>query len=123
MTINPEDAISMMEVGQKLQTPEQFLPGREEVFYGICKYFGERLGDRELHPLGFIMESQLTAYDLNKGVSGWTGKPVPAHLTGYPSLIYTLFTVEVPEIAKAVCPEDFAAKVETAYEEISRRMG
>lgn len=68
------------------------------------------------------MASELALYDLQQGVDGFSGKPIQNRLVGYPSMIYGLLRMQVPQIAEAVCPEDFAKGVKEMYEQVNAKM-
>ena len=67
------------------------------------------------------MCAELALYDLETGVDGYTGEPIRNELAGYPPLIYAILRKKVPEIAEAVCPEDFANGVREVYEDINTK--
>ena len=113
------DAISTDEIKAKLQNLREFMPGRDNFTYEFGAYLGTRLNPR-LNPMGFNMAVQLVIYDLEKGVDGFTGKPVPSSLSGMPSMIYVLMEMNTPVIAKAVCPPNFADAVQKVYDEVHK---
>jgi hypothetical protein len=57
------------------------------------------------------MAAELLLYDLQTGVNGFTGQKINSSLVGYPSMTYTLIRTDIPTIAAATCPPDFAKGV------------
>jgi len=68
------------------------------------------------------MAAECALYDLQNGVDGFTGQSIRSRLVGYPPMIYELLKIQVPEIAEAVCPEDFAKGVREFYERVKAKM-
>jgi len=68
------------------------------------------------------MGCELALYDLQTGVNGFTGKPIQSRLVGYPTMIYALLRMEIPRIADAIFPAEFAAGVKTCIEEVNAKM-
>jgi hypothetical protein len=60
--------------------------------------------------------------DLTRGASGFSGKPIPTSLAGYPAVLYGLLRDFQPRIAEAVFPREFADAVRREYEEIQNRV-
>ena len=113
-----DESISMEPVKEKLRNLHDYMPGQEDLTYRFGAYLAERL-DSELFPEGFNMAADLALYDLQKGVNGFTGEPIRSSLVGYPSVIYSILRKQVPNIAKAVCPKDFASEVRDFYEKVN----
>jgi hypothetical protein len=105
------DAIQTDEIKAKLRDLKAYLPERDDVTYKFGSYLAERLeGHPELLPMGFKMAAELALYDLEKGVNGFTSEPIRSSLVGYP-MMYRLMSMEIPNIADAVCPPEFAKEV------------
>lgn len=113
-----EEAISTEPIKEKLKNLRQYMPGQLDEIYDFAAYLAGRLNP-QLLPRGFYITAKLALYDLEKDVNGLTGQRIRSTLVGYPSLIYELLRVKIPEIAKAVCPEDFAKGVQEFYEQIN----
>ncbi|MFH1210122.1 MAG: hypothetical protein V1663_05025 [archaeon] len=114
------DAISTEEMKAKLQNLREHMPDEDQFTYDFGNYLATRL-DQELNPMGFNMVVELTLYDLQKGINGFTGKPTPISLSGMPAPVYVVMKMNIPSIARAVCPSDFADKVEQVYTEIHKK--
>nr|MBA4405006.1 hypothetical protein [Nanoarchaeum sp.] len=106
-----DDAIPMGPVKDKLRNLREYLPGQIDEIYELGIYLADRLND-EIVPEGFNMAVELLFYDLQTGIDGFTGKPMSSHLAGQPFILYAILRSQIPYIARAVCPEDFANGVE-----------
>ena len=109
------EAIPMDEVKNKLNNLKEHLPDQEDVIYEFGKFLAGRLNP-QLNPRGFNLGMELAFYDLQQGVDGFTRKPIEGRLAGYPSQLYTALSLSAPEIAKAVCPKDFAEEYQKVYD-------
>ena len=96
------------------------MPDEPQFTYDFGDYLATRLNP-QLSPLGFNMTFKLTLYDLQMGVNGFTQKPVPHSLSGMPAAVYAVMGMDIPRIARAVCPPDFAEKVDQVYAEINKK--
>ena len=120
-----DEAISMEPVKEKLRNLREHMPNCMPNFEDITYDFGAYLADRlnpKLVPQGFNLAAELALYDLQKGVNGFTGQPIRSNLVGYPPMIYGILRTQVPEIAEAVCPKDFARGVRDFYEKVNAKM-
>ena len=116
-------AISTEEMKEKLRNLKEYMPKEEDVLYSFGRYLAKRLeGHPELVPEGFNVTVELALHDLQKGIDGYTQKPIQSRLVGYPPIIYSLLRMRTPDIAKAVCPEDFAEGVRKMYEEVNAKL-
>ena len=106
-----EDAISTEEIRANLMKIRLILPDQDETTYQFGEYLAERLTQGRIVPEGFYMAAKLALYDLEKGVNGFTNQPIHSHLVGYPTQIYSLIALVIPELAKATCPSNFAEGV------------
>ncbi len=118
--IKLETAISMEPIKEKLKKLPEIMPGHEQIIYDFGAFLADRLNP-ELVPQGFAMAAELALYDAQKGVDGFTGKPISGRLHGYPPQLYAVLRMYVPQIAKTVCPEDFAQKVENFQQQVNAR--
>jgi len=105
-----DTAIPMETVREKLRNLQQYMPRRGEAVYKFGKFLAEKL-DSQLSPIGFSMTAELTLCDLEKGIDALSNQPIRSKLAGCHPGVYNLLRVIVPDIAEAVCPEDFARDV------------
>jgi hypothetical protein len=117
-----EQALSMDDAKLKLARLEDHIPDSpNELIYKFGRFLAERLNS-ELVPMGFVMGCELVLYDLEQGVDGFTGKPIQNGLAGYPPMIYGLLRMEIPNIATAVFPEDFANSVKDHIDAVNAKV-
>lgn len=117
-----EQALSMEEPKQKLAHLEEHLPDApNELVYDFGRYLAEYL-NQSLVPMGFVMGCTLAIHDLQTGTNGFTGKPIQNRLVGYPPAIYGFLQMEIPRIATAVFPAEFAEQVKTHVEAVNAKM-
>jgi len=114
-------ALSMDEAKQKLAELKKYLPDATDDLIDFGCFLAGRLNPT-LAPRGFVIACGLALYDLQQGIDGLTKKPIHSKLVGYPSMIYGLIRMEIPEIAKAIFPEEFAVGVKTMFDEINATM-
>ena len=117
-----EQALSMDEPKQKLTKLEEFMPNApNDLLYDFGRHLAGYLNP-QLVPMGFVMGCELALYDLQMGVNGFTGKPIQSRLVGYPPMIYVLLRMEIPRIADAVLPAEFAASVKNYIDQVNAKM-
>ncbi len=117
-----EKALSMKEAKEKLAELKKHMPKASgEIVYKFGRFLAERLNP-QLVPQGFVMACELALYDLQEGIDGYSNQPIQSSLVGYPPMIYGLLRMEIPRIAEAIFPEDFATSVKTIFEEIKATM-
>lgn len=116
-----EGAISTEPIKKKLRELRQYMPGQPDVIYAFGAYLADKLNPK-LVPPGFNMAAELALYDLQIGVDSFTGQPIRSRLVGQQPQIYVHLSMQVPEIAKAVCPKDFAKGVRKFYEQVDAKM-
>lgn len=117
-----EQALSMDEPKQKLAKLEELIPDApDNLLYDFGRHLAGYLNP-QLVPMGFVMRCELALYDLQTGVNGFTGKPIQSRLVGYPPMIYALLRMEIPRIADAVLPAEFAASVKNHIEQVNAKM-
>ena len=114
-----EKAISMEPVKEKLCDLEKYMPKEHHSLYKFGKLLSDRINP-EINPIGFYYAAETLLHDLQAGVDGFSGQPIRDSLAGNPPIFYTVLRWKIPHIAKAVCPEDFANGVKTAYEEVRK---
>jgi len=110
-----DEAISMEPIKQKLRNLREHMPDCEQITYDFGAYLAERL-EPQLSPGRFASVTVHMIDDLSVGSDGDTQQRINNNLTGYPPDRYRALRKQVPEIAQAVCPADFAAKVKAFYE-------
>lgn len=117
-----EQALSMDEPKQKLAKLEELIPDApDNLLYDFGRYLAGYLNS-ELVQMGFVLGCGLALYDLQTGVNGFTGRPIQSRLVGYPPMIYALLWTEIPRIAEAVLPAEFAASVKNHIEQTNAKM-
>ena len=120
-----EQALSMEEPRQKLAKLEELISDAfNNLLYDFGRYLADYLGylNLQLIPMGFVMGCELALHDLQAETNGFTGKPIQNRLVGYPPLIYCLLRMEIPRIADAIFPTEFAASVKSHIKEINSKM-
>ena len=115
-----EGAISMEPVKEKLRNLREHMPNEDVIIHHLGAHLADYLNPT-LVPEGFILATELAFYDMEKGVNGFSGKQVSRKLSGYPLQLYAVLRLRIPEIVAAVCPEDFASKVNECYERINQK--
>ena len=117
-----EQALSMDEPKQKLAKLRELIPDApDDLLYDFGRHLADYLNP-QLVPIGFVMGCELALCDLQTGVNGFTGKPIQSRLVGYPPMIYALLRMEIPRIADAVLPAEFAVSVKNHIEAINAEM-
>ena len=114
-----EGMIPTEPIKEKLRNLRQYMPKRDDIIYEFGAYLADRLNP-ELVPEGFNMIVERALHDLQKGTNGCTGQPIRnSRLVGNPPIMYGLLRTQIPDIAAAVCPEDFAKGVRECYEQVN----
>lgn len=108
-------------IKRNLKNLRQIMPSEDDTLYEFADFLSERLNSR-LVPEGFNMAAQLALYDLKTGVDGYTHQSIRSRLVGYPSMIYALLEMRIPDLAQATCPEPFAKGVKRVYDEVHEMM-
>ncbi len=116
-----EYAISMEPVKEKLRNLQEYMPDGLDIIYDFGKYLADKLPPK-LVPIGFNIATGAMINALEAGVDEVSGEPIRNSLTGYDSIAYYLLREIVPDIAEAVCPEDFAKDVKKIYEQVNVEM-
>ncbi len=117
------EEISTEPIVKKLRNLREYMPDGGETLYKFGEFLADRLSRHStLVPQGFNIAAELGIYDLQNGIDGFTGKPIQGELVGYPSQVYDLLRMSVPDLADAVCPEDFAKGVRKRYDEINKNL-
>lgn len=117
-----EQALSMDEPKQKLAKLEELIPAApNNLLYDFGRHLAGYLNP-QLVPMGFVVGCEMALHDLQTGVNSFTGKPIRSRLVGYPPAIYALLLMEIPRIADAVLPTEFAASVKNHLEQVNAKM-
>lgn len=96
----------MIEAKKKLVNLREHMVDLEEVIYEFASGLADRLHD-EAEPASFALATALFMYDLTAGKSGFSGKPLPGRLVGYPPQVYASIGLYIKDIAIAIFdPED-----------------
>jgi len=112
----------MDEPKQKLAKLEELIPdAANNLVYDFGRHLADYLYDH-LVPREFVMACESALYDLQRGLNGFTGKRIQSPLVGYPPTIYARLRMEIPTIADAVLPAEFAASVKSHIEQVNARM-
>lgn len=112
-------ALSMDEPKAKLVRLEELIPNApDNMVYEFGRYLAGYLNS-QLVPPGFVMGCDLALHDLHRGVNGFTGEPIRNGLVGYPSAIYALLRAEIPDIADAIFPAEFATAVKDFLKKVT----
>jgi len=89
--------ISTKSIKDRLINLEKNMEGQQEIVYTFAKFLAERLnGDLNIN--GFKMQLELALYDGQRGIDGFTDKPIKYNLEGYPQMIYNLIRIIFTEI-------------------------
>lgn len=71
----------------------------------------------EFVPVGFVLATELYALDMNRGMDGFTGEPMPATVTGIP-LGDVMFRIAAKDLAREAFGSEFTDAVNQVYAEI-----
>lgn len=110
-----ENAISMEPVKEKLRNLKEYMPGEDQTIYDFGEFLADRLNSIVV-PRGFYLATELALCDLRAGIGRFGRHQVKSSLVGYSPVIYDRIGIYIPNIAKAVCPEDFAERVKQISE-------
>jgi hypothetical protein len=81
----------------------------------MSRLLADRLGEHDVIPMGFVMDTTLLNIDCEKGYSGYTHEPMPGEVRGYPHFNYLMFEMMSADIARGAFGDAFADEVETIY--------
>jgi len=117
---NPEDYLIRDEDGKLLATnvsenlkrTRELIPDLDEPFlYDFADFLATRTPER-LYPEGFATTIVLALYDLQKGIDGFTKKPIDSSLTGQHPIVYDLLALGSLSIIERLYGPEFANEVE-----------
>lgn len=104
------NALSMQDPKGRLKVITRYIEGADDMLCKFANFLAERLNS-QLVPEGFVMACELALYDLEAGVDGFTNQPLNNELVGYPQIVYVLIRMQIPDIADAIFPSEFAHEV------------
>ena len=108
MKMTLEDAISTIELKQKLMNLNKVMLDATEPLYEFAKLLADKLGPTTSPVNFYLLSSEQIYEDLNRAI-GSKSKKLP-----------TIIRMQIPEIAEAVCPKDFADNVKEIYRQINK---
>jgi hypothetical protein len=108
-----ERTFGTREASEKLKDISRWMPEFKDRFtVGFCRLLGERLGDTEILPVGYVMAFTLALEDAKSGTDGFTGRPVSRDITGQLPMLYNImWKMQVP-VARATFGDEFAELVD-----------
>lgn len=111
-----DKAIPMEQARKKLKKLERYMPEQHHLVYDFAAYLADKI-KTELAPLGFVLTANIALNDLQKVDKDTISarKSIDSHLTDYNSTAYNELSLMIPEIAKAVLPDEFADEVKQIY--------
>ncbi len=127
MSAPPEVAVS--DVISKMLQIEKLAPhcAGGAMTYRLVRYMASsestylRAGET-LFPEIFLMTFVTAVNDAEKGVNSFTGERVPRTIANMSPLIYGLVRRDIPVIADAVFPPQFATEVKEVYESVKAEL-
>jgi hypothetical protein len=69
-------------------------------------------------PLGMLTATQLYLYDINEGVSGFTGEPMPGEVVGMPQVMGSIVQMAVEDVARDAFGDEYADELLKIQREI-----
>ena len=108
----------MAEAKVKLMNLRQHLPGANDPMVAFGQFMSGRLNSYQT-PDEFADACERALYDLVTGVDSFSREKIVSPLIGYTPMIFALLRREVPGIAEAVFPSDFASDVKIAIDRMS----
>jgi hypothetical protein len=103
---------SIVEAKEKLKDLKRWMPGANYQLVAFGSVLAGCLQD-SLSPMGFVNSCGLALSDLAAGVDLRTKKTISSPIVGQAESIYNTLRSKIPDIARAVLPEDFASDVQT----------
>jgi hypothetical protein len=118
--MNKQKALLMDDPKHKLAKLKEFIPDASDTLYDFGHFLVDYLSPK-LVPMEFVMVCELALHDLQIGMNGFTNKPIQSRLVGYPTMIYALLRNEIPRIADAIFPAEFADGVKAFIKEVDAK--
>jgi len=106
MTI--DETISAEELKDRLTDLATYMSEERPKVYAVASYLASRLGDGELSPRSFVEAFELMFLDMQRGIDGYTGNPLPEELRDPFGIAYFTASRKIQAIAEAICPKKFA---------------
>ena len=78
----------------------------------------ERINEGGVVPLGMLMATQSYLYDINEGVSGFTGEPMPGEVVGMPQVMGSIVQMAVEDVARDAFGDEYADELLKIQREI-----
>ncbi len=104
-------------IRDRLRHLSKYMPGQEWMIYAFAEYVAEHV-NAALVPQGFVLTAALALHDLEAGVDGFTNKPIKGFLVNQSPLIYGIIEMNLPAIAGAIFPRDFAGAVKETMDNV-----
>lgn len=123
----PNMTISTETIRGKLIRISQYMPGlNNDYLRTVYDEFGRQLVHRltapEIDPTAFLRQTLLLIHDLEKGVDGYTGKPMDSSLAGHSPNTYSFLRTHIPKIAEVTTPQEFAQEVRNSYAHVQAKL-
>ncbi len=96
----------------------EYMPGQTDIVYSFGKYLADHMNPN-IVPQGFVLGAHLALYDIEQGVDSRSNKKIGGSLAGQQPMIYRILEMEIPLIARAIFPHDFAGKVDRITEMVN----
>jgi len=113
---------SMEPVKEKLRNLRVHMQDVPDIVYEFGDFLANRLNP-EIFPIGFNVAAEFALNDMREGTDSFSRQPIKERgLVGDPPEVYAGLSMYIPEIAEAVCPEDFAQEVVQVYEKVKAKM-
>ncbi|GEM_PF-1587403 len=115
-----DDAIQTSSIIDKLNNLKKYMPNEDETVYHFGAFLANRLPPRRIYPHGFNNAVELALLELESGVDRRTGESlVGSAIVCAGSQFYEIMRMCTPDIAQAVCPEEFAREVIDFYHKVN----
>ena len=97
------------------QNIDALIPQDSPELHEFARFLADHLNDT-LTPLGFYGCVLGAIDELRRGIDGFTDEPIRSPLVRQRPQMYLALLQEMPTIACAVCPSDFAQKAAVYFE-------
>ena len=81
------------------------------------KLLAQRISD-DVVPQGYVMATELLTYDCITGKDGFSGKPMPLSVSGYPPIMYDVSKLYLKEFARGAFGDQFSNEIDEIYKQI-----
>jgi hypothetical protein len=122
-------AISMGSIERELDMLGKYMPGERSLLHVYGRLLGERLrllskiGKPELTPGEFYIAASTLIMGLRIGEDIFAGQRIEfKEGVGFTQEDYDYLVGKIPDIAKVVCPKDFADDVKKTHDGVTRRI-